>query len=71
MRRENRRFGLSQSSVKKTFQNVKRFGGRVVKTLRCGRRIPSSNPGRGMIFFKENKTRFENEHALLFSSCLT
>ena len=33
------------------FKNVKRFGGRVVKTLRCGRRITGSNPGRGVIFF--------------------
>ena len=70
MRMENRRFG--NETVKKNGKNVKRFDGRVVKTLRCGCRIPGSNPGRGMIFFKENKTRFENEHALLFSSsCLT
>ena len=37
----------------------------MVRTLRCGRRHPGSNPGRGMIFFlKENKTRFENEKML-------
>ena len=46
---ENRRFG--NDTVKKNLKNVKRFGGRVVKTLRCGRRISGSNPGRGMIFF--------------------
>ena len=43
---------------------MKRFGGLVVRTLRCGRRHPGSNPGRGMIFLKENKTRFENEKML-------
>ena len=36
----------------------------MVRTLRCGRRHPGSNPGRGMIFLKENKTRFENEKML-------
>ena len=40
-----------RTKLKKNFKNVKRFGGRVVKTLRCGRRIPGSNPDRCMIFF--------------------
>ena len=37
-----------------TKSNAKRFSGLVVKTLRCGRRIPGSNPGLG----QRNKTQF-------------